>query len=145
MSVLGNWQLRAWRSEGHPCRQVVLPASSASTYAKGVDGSRDPNAARSQGSWDSTEQVLDLQSRKLSFRSSLCGAAGLVASLGCWDAGSIPSLAQWIGHSCGSGSTTGLGATYAMGWPKKGGKEKIKKMGSNFKKKGGGVPVVAQQ
>ena len=28
--------------------------------------------------------------------SSRCGASGLTASLECWDASSIPSLAQWV-------------------------------------------------
>ena len=75
-------------------------------------------------------------------RSFCCGATGLAASLEPWDAGWIPSPAQWVkepvlpqlqrchccssgvGQNCGSDLIPGQGTSYATGPPKE---KKIKK------------------
>ena len=59
-------------------------------------------------------------------RSSSCGAMESPVSLGHWDAGSIPSLAQWVkdlalssSSNYGSDLIPALGIPYATRWPKK--------------------------
>ena len=70
---------------------------------------------------------------------SRCGPTESAVARECWDAGLIPSPAQWIGrccglvHGCGSDLIPGLGVLRATGRPKK--PEQNKKPKKKKKKK----------